>query len=248
MEASWRSPRPRCMVSRSLALARAMTGRRPCRESYAGGGGTVVSPVIARPRSGRSNPGGPALESWAGGVPCGPARFWIASPALAHGLAMTVNRFPRHCEAAQRPKQSRRASPRVMGGRRAVRPGLILDCFARACARARNDGEGALASHALAMAGNASARGPAARLVRESLCADSLVFDRLRSPQGRFDTGLCKKFAPGAGSPCGRCNARLALRGLPVCTPARGSSLCGLARRKYLFYRDFRDRTPIAPR
>src|SRR5579875_3708823 len=64
----------------------------------------------------------------------------------------------RHCEAAQRPKPSRRAVQHVMDGRRAAWPCPILDCFARACARARNDGEVALASLALAMAGNASAR------------------------------------------------------------------------------------------
>jgi len=38
----------------------------------------------------------------------------------------------RHCEAAKRPKQSRRAGPRVMDGRRYVLPRPILDCFALA--------------------------------------------------------------------------------------------------------------------
>ena len=47
----------------------------------------------------------------------------------------------RHCEAAKPPKQSRRAGPRVMGGRCAVWPCPILDCFA-------------LAPLALAMTGN----------------------------------------------------------------------------------------------
>jgi hypothetical protein len=51
----------------------------------------------------------------------------------------------RHCEAAQPPKQSRGVVPRVTGGRRPVWPCLILDCFARAVARARNDGDVALA-------------------------------------------------------------------------------------------------------
>jgi len=75
-------PRPilDCFALASLALA--MTEGRPCRESYAGGKGTALSTVIARRRSRRSNPGGPARESCAGGVPCGPAQFWIASPAL----------------------------------------------------------------------------------------------------------------------------------------------------------------------
>src|SRR5579875_1529452 len=38
----------------------------------------------------------------------------------------------RHCEAAKRPKQSRRAVPRILCGRRAVWPCPILDCVARA--------------------------------------------------------------------------------------------------------------------
>jgi len=46
----------------------------------------------------------------------------------------------RHCEAAQPPKQSRRAGPRILCGRRAVWPCPILDCFALAHARARNEG------------------------------------------------------------------------------------------------------------
>jgi len=35
---------------------------------------------------------------------------------------MTENRFHRHCEAAKPPKQSRRAGPRVLCGRRTVWP------------------------------------------------------------------------------------------------------------------------------
>jgi len=48
--------------------------------------------------------------------------------------------WPRHCEAAKPPKQSSGAVPRVMGGRCHVLPCPMLDCFALACARARNDG------------------------------------------------------------------------------------------------------------
>src|SRR5579875_538860 len=38
----------------------------------------------------------------------------------------------RHCEAAKRPKQSRWAGPRVVGGRRTVLPRPIPDCLAPA--------------------------------------------------------------------------------------------------------------------
>src|SRR5579875_1273844 len=57
-------------VSPCPALARglAMTEGRPCRESWAGRGGTALSAVIARRRSRRSNPGGRSCESGAGGV------------------------------------------------------------------------------------------------------------------------------------------------------------------------------------
>jgi hypothetical protein len=51
---------------------------------------------------------------------------------------------PRHCEAAKPPKQSSRAVRHVMGGRPTAWPCPILDCFALACARARNDGGAAV--------------------------------------------------------------------------------------------------------
>jgi len=64
-------------------------------------------------------------------------------------------RLLRHCEAAQPPKQSSRATPRILGGRPKVLPCPSLDCFARASrglamtgtmvARARNDGGAAAA-------------------------------------------------------------------------------------------------------
>src|SRR5579885_3202637 len=109
------------------------------------------------------------------------------------GAWVSVGAFARHCEAAKRPKQSRRAVQQVMGGRRTVSPrrfwiasrslalalamtgnegpslrgreaaeaiqaggaaghgreayrvaAPLLDCFALACARARNDGGAAV--------------------------------------------------------------------------------------------------------
>ena len=66
----------------------------------------------------------------------------LLPPSLGAGA------FHRHCEAAKRPKQSRRAAPRVMGGRPTVWPRPILDCFARA-------------SRGLAMTENAPSLAPA---------------------------------------------------------------------------------------
>jgi len=102
-----------------VAVPREARARRPLR------------PVIARRRSRRSNPGRPRRDSRAGGVPCGPARFWIASPALRAGSqwrrggraasrvrARGHRPVHRHCEAAKPPKQSSGAAPRIPCGRR----------------------------------------------------------------------------------------------------------------------------------
>src|SRR5579884_1612849 len=72
-----------CFALASLGLA--MTeGRTAPRILYGRPGHRPVT-VIARRRSRRSNPGGRRHEFRAGGVPYGPGRFWIASPARRAG-------------------------------------------------------------------------------------------------------------------------------------------------------------------
>src|SRR5579875_1467696 len=71
-----------------------------------------------------------------------------AGGAASHGRAARAPPCPPSLRGGGAAEAIQAAVPRVMGGRRPVWPCPILDCFALACARARNDGgAGSAASH-----------------------------------------------------------------------------------------------------
>src|SRR5579875_1707268 len=71
-----------------------------------------------------------------------------AGSAASHGREVRAPPCPPSLRGGGAAEAIQAAVPRVMGGRRPVWPCPILDCFALACARARNDGgAGSAASH-----------------------------------------------------------------------------------------------------
>ena len=201
-------------------------GARPYPPSLRGG--AFVS-VIARPRSGRSNPGGGAARD-------GRAAYIVAARLLdcfalaSLALAMTVNRFPRHCEAAKRPKQSRRKVQHVTGGRRTVWCGCILDCFARAPrGLAMTEGRPALESRA--RGGGTAVRtkgtgglGPAADRGRRIRRASRESAQRRRRRRGRPAARAllaARTGRRGAGRACRGRRRRHASRGRRAGAPPR---------------------------